>query len=276
MKSTPFFSTLKTGALALCCAALLTACSEEDNDFSESAPTMGDPKNSSPNASRCYTISQFIEDGQNETDDYANIRFEFFNSGNVIARSPNQEWQGSWNIGFDDGVQKLFLNFMGTAPFLNELTDDWAVVSLNQNTPKFVEDGGNNPDILWFQRSDCEPTTGPPSPGLQDFNDNLLGGSWTISSFIDQGVNEANDYNNVTFTFNEDGTVVAQRFNQQRIGQWTTDEDNAGFELRFQFNGPPGLNELNEEWDVVNSSATELQLEDVGPGDNDFLTFSRN
>lgn len=275
MKTESMFRILKTGTLALCCAALFTACHEDENDVTSSAPTMGDPKSNSPSASRCYTVSQFIEDGEDETDDYANIVFEFFNSGTVVASSPAQEWEGSWFIGFDDGVQQFFLNFSGTTPLLNELTDDWVVVSLSNNNPQFIEEGGGNPDVLQFVLSDCEPTVSPPSPELEGFIDNLTGDAWSVSSFIDAGDDDTNDFANTTFTFNADGTVLAQRFSQQRTGQWAAGEDDGVFELMIQFSGPALLNELNEDWKVAGFSSEELQLEDVGPGDADFLTFSR-
>jgi hypothetical protein len=275
MKVKSLLSKVKPALIVVCSVILFTSC---EKDQAEDAPaeqqTMGDPKSSSPGASRCFEITQFTDDGENETSDYANIRLEFFNGGTVIARSSAQEWTGQWSFGSDDGVPKLFLNFQGTTPLLNELTDDWNIISLG-NTPSFIEDDDSTPDFLELTESGCEPGP-PPNPALTAFNDNLVGESWSISSFIDDGDDETNLYNNASFTFNSNGSVTVMRNNQQRNGQWSTSIDNGQIELTIFYNGGPNaLLELNEDWDVISSTSTEIQLVDDDE-DDDFLTFSRN
>jgi len=274
MKTTKFFYRGFHTLLIVGLLVAFTSCEKETEDDSPAAaPTMGDPKSSSPAGSQCYEIALFTDDGINETDDYSNIRFEFVNNGVVIARSSDQEWEGQWSLGSDDGVQKFFLNFSGTIPLLNELTDDWNVVSLSNGMPSFIEDG-LNPDQLQFTHSTCAPSGGGSNPELTEFNSNLVGDPWFIESFIDDGQNEASDYNNVSFTFNADGTVAAQRNNQSATGLWASSFDDGQIELLIQFSGPGLLNDLNEDWDVISFTTEELQLEDVSPGDSDFITFS--
>lgn len=276
MKVKNLLTKVKPALIVVCSVILFASC---EKDQAEDAPaeqqTMGDPKSSSPGASRCFEITQYIDDGENETSDYANIRLEFFNGGTVIAGSATQEWEGQWSFGTDDGVTKFFLNFQGTTPLLNELTDDWNIISLG-NTPTFIEDDDSTPDFLELTQSDCEP--GPPAdPALTAFNNNLFGESWSISSFIDDGDDETNLYNNALFTFNPDGTVTVMRNGQQRNGQWNTSVDNDQIELIIFYNGGPNaLLELNEDWKVISSSSTEIELVDDDLDDNDFLTFSRN
>jgi hypothetical protein len=277
---TIFNSTLKVFGLSLALVAF-TSCEKDSENAPASAtePTMGDPKSSSGGASRCYEISNFTDDGNNETLDYSNFIFEFFNNGHVIARNGSDEFTGSWSFGTDDGVQKFFLNFSGTTPLLNELSDDWNIVSLSGNSPSFIEDVNNNPDVLEFSRvQDCSGGGGTPSPELIAFNENLsTGGAWNVASFIDDGNNKTSDYNNTTFTFNSNGTVVAQRNNQSRTGQWVSQIDNSQIELIMQWSGPAILNEFNEDWDVVASSSVELSLiDDAGTPSESTLVFSRN
>lgn len=268
---------------AMCFALIaFTSCEKDTDDSPATASneaTMGDPKNASGSGSSCYEITQFVEEGIDETSDYSNFVFEFFNNGTVVARNGVQDYSGQWAIGFDDGVQKFFLNFSGTIPLLNELTDDWNIVALNRTAPSFIEDVNNNPGVLSFAKvTDCT-GGGPvePSPELDAFNENLTtGGAWSVSNFTDNGVNDTNDYNNVSFTFNADGSVTAQRNAQSRTGQWISTIDNGIIELTIGFQGPAVLNELNEDWVVASSSATTIDLEDIGAGDNDFLTLSRN
>jgi hypothetical protein len=276
MKTTNVFLRLFQASLVLSLVLIFTSCEKEtEDDAPASTPTMGDPKSASPAGSQCYEITLFTDDGENETDDYSNIRFEFVNNGVVIARSPNQEWEGQWSFGFDDGVQKFFLNFNGTTPLLNELTDDWNVVSLTNGMPSFIEDDDPTPDLLRFSLSSCSPSGGGGNPALTDFNSNLVGDPWFIESFIDDGDNDTPDFNNISFTFAENGTVVAQRNNQSVTGLWASSLDDGQIELQIQFSGPALLTDLNEDWDVISFSTELLELEEVSPGDADFLTFSR-
>lgn len=262
--------------LALFGSLLLVSCEKETDDgpAQTSKATMGESKDGGSGGSRCLEITNFVDDGENETSDYAAFKFEFFNSGDVTARTVNQEFHGTWNFAVDDGVQKLILNFSGTTPLLNELTDDWRIITLGA-TPTFQDGNGPNASILEFANSSCEPT-GETDPALIAFNENLVGDAWSISNLTDNGQNETFEFNNVSFTFNEDGSVVAQRNAQSRTGQWNSTIDNAQIELILNFNGPALLNDLSEDWDVVTSSSTDISLEDVDGGENDQLTFSRN
>jgi hypothetical protein len=278
---TRIFSAFQFFAMSFAVIAF-TSCEKETDDApaaSSNEATMGDPKTTSGSGSSCYEITQFVEEGQDETSDYINFVFEFFNNGHVVARNGVQDFSGQWAIGFDDGVQKFFLNFSGTTPLLNELTDDWNIVALNRTAPSFIEDVNNNPGSLSFAKiTDCT-GGGPvePSPELDTFNANLTtGGAWNVASFIENGVNETNDFNNVSLTFNANGTVTAQRNAQSRTGQWTSAIDNGTIELIIGFQGPAVLNELNEDWVVVSSSDTDLDLQDIGPGTNSTLALSRN
>ena len=55
-----------------------------------------------------------------------------------------------------------------------------------------------------------------------------VSGSWTISSYVDSGQDETNDYNGYTFTFNDDGTVVATNGGNTINGTWSvTDSSNS-------------------------------------------------
>ncbi|MGB6035850.1 MAG: hypothetical protein WBG42_06250, partial [Cryomorphaceae bacterium] len=243
MKTRSIFNKSFLG-LAFFGSLMLVSCEKETEDgpTQSSTATMGDPKSTGSGGSRCLEITNFIDDGQNETSDFANFKFEFFNNGDVIARNPNQEFHGQWALGFDDGVQKLFLNFNGTTPDLNELTEDWRVISLGAN-PSFQDGNGPNASVLQFALSTCDPS-GEVDPALAAFNENLVGDAWTISNLVDNGQNETFEFNNTSFTFNEDGSVIAQRNAQSRTGQWLSTIDNSQIELIINFNGPALLNDL--------------------------------
>lgn len=86
-------------------------------------------------------------------------------------------------------------------------------------------------------------------------------------------------FNNVIFDFKPNGTVVAQRFGQQKTGQWATHVDENGISLTLQFNAPPAaLAALNGEWDVVSSSEGQYDLENAqgtpGNPSSDYLIIT--
>src|SRR6056297_1438023 len=122
MKTNNLTSIVKMGILALSCAAFLASCTPETEEVSEPLYTLGDPKNASPQGSRSFEISSFVLAGEEQASAFEEIKVTFQNNGTLIASAPNQQWLGNWNIGFVDGVQKLFLNFPDAPPLINALT----------------------------------------------------------------------------------------------------------------------------------------------------------
>lgn len=103
----------------------------------------------------------------------------------------------------------------------------------------------------------------------------LVEGTWKITLYEDDGVNETSDYSNLTFTFKDDGTVSAQPGSLTVIysGTWSTnkDSDHVDFNLFFS-----QYEDLSDDWEVVNSADTKLELKDVsGDGSIDKLTFEK-
>ena len=104
----------------------------------------------------------------------------------------------------------------------------------------------------------------------------LVEGTWKISLYEDDGSNETSDYSDITFTFMADGTVTAQPGLLTVIyaGTWATskDSDHVDFNLYFS-----EYEDLTDDWEVVSSSDTKLELRDVSGGDGsiDYLTFEK-
>ncbi len=193
---------------------------------------MGDPKNPSPQGSRAFEIISFEVQGEEQASNFEEIKVTFQNNGTVIASSPNQEWPGTWNVGQMDGVQKLFLNFPDAPPLINALAGIWTVVSLDLNNPQFINDAGDTLQII---------PTGETAMflALQAFNTSLVDSLWVVEEFVFQDNDVTSTFENVIFDFKPNGTVTAQRFGQQKTGQWLSQVDEDGISLTFQFNPPP-------------------------------------
>ncbi|MGB6037698.1 MAG: hypothetical protein WBG42_15590 [Cryomorphaceae bacterium] len=269
MRTNNLTSIVRMGILIISCTALLASCTTEPEEVVEPLYTLGDPKNSSPQGSRSFEISSFVLAGEEQASAFEEIKVTFQNNGTVIANSPNQQWPGSWNVGFVDGVQKLFLNFPDAPPLINTLSGIWTVVSLDTDHPQFINDEG---DVLEFL------PTGETimSLELQAFNTSLLDSLWGVQELVFQDNDVTGTFNDVIFDFKPNGTVIAQRFGQQRIGQWVTGEDEDGISLTFQFNPPPAaLAALNREWHLVSSGESQFDLENLegSPGNPGSLGY---
>jgi hypothetical protein len=100
----------------------------------------------------------------------------------------------------------------------------------------------------------------------------LTDGSWKISYFFDE-TNQTTLYNTFTFTYNEDGTVVANNGTEDFLGTWTLYGDDGVLELELSFeNDNDLLDEIAEDWTVISFNTTLLDLND---GDDTILKFQK-
>ena len=114
-------------------------------------------------------------------------------------------------------------------------------------------------------------------------------GAWRITNFSDSGQNETSDFNGYDFTFNSDGSLVATNGSNTLTGTWSvTDDSNSSddsssdddidFNIFFSVPDTSDFEDLNDDWDVVTTSSTRIELIDIsgGNGGVDMLTFERN
>ena len=123
---------------------------------------------------------------------------------------------------------------------------------------------------------------------IQQIEGQVKSGNWRISSYIDSGKNETSDYAGYTFTFNEDGTLLASNGSSTINGRWsiTDDSNNSNddsnddddIDFNISFASPPVFSELSDDWDIVSSSSSKIDLIDIsgGNGGTDTLVFEKN
>lgn len=115
---------------------------------------------------------------------------------------------------------------------------------------------------------------------------NLQQGNWRISKFIDSGQDQTNDFNGFDFDFQSNGTVTANNGVNTYNGNWSITDDGSNddddpqddLDFNLSFNQPQLFTELNDDWDFISQSATQIALIDVsgGNGGTDSLTFIKN
>ena len=110
-------------------------------------------------------------------------------------------------------------------------------------------------------------------------------GTWRITSYVDSGQDETNDFNGYTFTFGSDGTLTAENGTNTMTGTWSVTDDSSSssssdidFNIFFPVPDTNDFEDLNDDWDIVSSMSTKLELIDVsgGNGGTDTLTFEKN
>ncbi|TAI49851.1 hypothetical protein EW142_07420 [Flagellimonas allohymeniacidonis] len=112
-----------------------------------------------------------------------------------------------------------------------------------------------------------------------------MDGTWRITQFIDDGRDETSDFDGFTFTFNADGSVVAENGTLSFTGSWfiklddsSLDDDDDSDELEFNvsFSLSNDFDELSEDWYVIEYSSNSIRLlDDDDDGEDDFLTLTR-
>ncbi len=113
-----------------------------------------------------------------------------------------------------------------------------------------------------------------PGPST-NINTNVQQGTWKVSLFDNKGVDETTDFNGYVFTFSSGGTVTAVNSNGPVSGTWATGTDNSKLKLILVFPAVSPFEELNEDWEVLGQSSSEIKLKHVsgGSGDISYLNF---
>ena len=119
-------------------------------------------------------------------------------------------------------------------------------------------------------------------------------GTWIITKFIDSGNDETNHFNSYTFSFNTDGSLVANNGTTTVSGSWSVAVDNSSgnssdddssssddsndVDFNIVFISPADFEELSDDWDIISNTDSKIELIDIsgGNGGTDYLTFQKS
>lgn len=128
---------------------------------------------------------------------------------------------------------------------------------------------------------DSNPST--TNPTATDVTNTVTSGTWRITSYLDSGQDETADFAGYNFTFGTNNVLTATNGTNNYSGIWsvTNDDDSANdldFDILFSAPAPTSFQDLSDDWDIVERTATKLRVRDVsgGNGDTDYLTFEKN
>ena len=215
-----------------------------------------------------WYVTNYFDD-VDETALFDGLVFNFASDGTATADDGSMTTNGTWSTSSGDETSlELNLNFGTVHPF-DELEEDWDVLEATNDIIRLkdISGGDGTTDFLTFERN---PSSN--GNGGSDLSSVLTDGLWTVSSYLDDGNDETNDYNGFTFDFASDGVVIADNGTATN-GTWAA--QNGDNKLVLDFGAMMPLDEFNDDWDVISVSDTQIELRDVSGGDGgvDTLIF---
>ena len=109
-------------------------------------------------------------------------------------------------------------------------------------------------------------------------------GRWKLTSFVQNNDNNTAQFANYAFTFNTDGSMVADN-GSQTVGYWHYQEAVFYYGLPVYGSSPYGLTMtigaglpltlLNENYFVSKKTLTTVSIDSVNPNENAHITFSK-
>lgn len=101
-------------------------------------------------------------------------------------------------------------------------------------------------------------------------------GNWKITLYNDSGKDDIYHFTGFVFTFNN-GTVIVKRNSEVIYGTYHTGIDDSSQKLYLDFGNVAPLQELNDDWKIMEMTAAKIRLQDIssGNGGTDLLTFER-
>lgn len=109
------------------------------------------------------------------------------------------------------------------------------------------------------------------------FTSVLTTGNWYVSYFNEDGEIQTDDFGLFHFTFFGNGSIEVTKNSLTTLGSWTTYIDGGYNKIELDFVNPD-LDELAEDWIILEYTTTVIRLKHVsgGGGGTDYLNFTKN
>ena len=217
-----------------------------------------------------WTVDKLERNDNDLEDNFVGYVFEFNTDGTILVTEGANTFNGTWEASGTGNNISVTINITD----LPEFNDTWNLHEIEQEPGEVKVDLRLGDDRLRFE-SDCS-TTGGTVDDTALVNA-LTNGDWFITFFFDD-TDETADFADYTFNFASDNTATATDTNGTTNGNWSTssgDETELGLNLNFGTGIP--LDELADDWDVLEVTNDIIRLKDIsgGDGSEDFLTFER-
>lgn len=215
-----------------------------------------------------------LERNDNDLEDNYTGYFFTFNEDNTVTVSwdnGSQSENGTWSTSGSGNNITFVINIPG----FDDINDSWNLheVENDDDDEWEVELRIGDDDELEFKNS-CSGNGNVDDSTLVSA---LTNGDWYITYFFDD-TDETTDFADYIFNFAPNNTATATNMSGTINGSWSTtsgDDTELGLNLNFGTSIP--LDELADDWDVLEVTNDILRLRDVsgGDGSENFLTFER-
>lgn len=216
-----------------------------------------------------WTVDKLERNDIDLEDNYQDYLFSFNTDGSIVVTQNTNTFNGTWVAsGISNNIE-----FNINIPGLNDFNATWFLHEIEEEPGEVKFDLRLGEDRLRFE-SDCNNTGGFDDTELVNA---LTTGEWYITYFFDD-TDETIDFIDYVFNFDSNNTATATDTNGTNNGNWSTaagDETDLALILNFGTSIP--LDELADDWDVLEVTNDIIRLKDVsgGNGSEDFLTFER-
>jgi len=132
--------------------------------------------------------------------------------------------------------------------------------------------------ILVFGFYACEKDKSTTDPSNSSTSEIVGQGTWKVTLYNDSGNEETQNFAGYNFTFDSNGTIAAVKNASTVNGTWNTGADDSQNKLILDFGTAVQFSELNEDWLILEKTASKIRLEHVsgGNGGTDLLKFEKN
>lgn len=218
-----------------------------------------------------WMVDKLERDDIDLEDQYVGYLFNFDANGTLTVDESGNQFSGTWESTGEGNNITVTINI----PNLPDFNDAWNLHEIEQHPGESKVDLRIGDDRLRFE-SDCFSGGG----GVNDAElvAALTNGDWYITYYFDD-VDETADFADYVFNYAADGTATATDSNGTTNGTWSTSSgDETELELNLNFGTAPPLDELADDWDVLEVTNEIIRLKDVsgGNGSTEFLTFERD
>ncbi len=138
-------------ALAIALTVMFIACTKDDNN---SNGTITTTTVNSTVTTGTWRVTNFSEDGTDETAHFNGYAFTFAAGGVLTASNGISNVAGTWNTGTDDSKVKFVIVILSPSGF-EDLSEDWQVIERTDTRIKLqhISGGNGGTDLLTFERN---------------------------------------------------------------------------------------------------------------------------
>lgn len=219
-----------------------------------------------------WFVDKLERDDEDLDELYTGYDFIFTESGEIIVETASDEFFGSWESSGSGESISVEIDI----PELPDFNNNWILHEIEDEPGEFKIDLRLGDDRLRFE-SDCDGDGGGgDDPNAAALIEVLTDGAWYVTNYFDD-VDQTDLFCDYVFEFGADGSAAAVNGDGTTPGTWNVSDDDSGLDLNLDFGAGIPLDELMDDWDVVEFDENIIRLRDIsgGDGSEDILVFGR-